>query len=679
VAGVSGARGPAERERGAPSRNRTQRVRAIVPEPLAWRDGHPFSDRYGDAYATGDGAMPQAKHVFLGGNRLPQHWQGCGQFVVLEVGFGLGINFLATWQAWRDDPQRCAALHVVAIELHPVTAADLRAVVPPELATLGAALAAQWPLPLSGLHRLSFEDGAVTLTLALGDAAHLLPQLALGADAIYLDGFAPRRNPAPWQAATLKTLARIARPGATAATWCVAAEVRAALTQAGFEVERVPGFGAKRQMLVAHFAPRWTVRRHPPAAAYRGERSALVIGAGLAGAATAHALARRGWQVEVLERNAAPARATSALPAGLLHPQVTPDDSVLARLSRAGYLYTLQLLGALGLSAAARPMGVLQLAADDAEAGAMARACDALALPGAYARHVDAAVATDLAGVPMTRGGLWFERGCAIDAAQFTRALLAAGGERIRVRTGVEVQKLTAVDGQWLVQWSCDSDHGIAVRDSAERANVAPSSARAAIVVLANGLDVPRLVPVPQAQLRPVRGRLSLLAGSLSPLRCALAGDGYAVPGIDGGAAAVGSTYELELPGSPGFDDDPQRAHEGNLARLRRLLGVAGEVAVQGLFDGVRCVSADRLPLAGAMPSAAQLDMAGAGPQLSDLPRLPGLACLTALGSRGLTLAPLLAELIAAQLEGEPLPVERDLAAAVDPARFALQRLRRGR
>jgi tRNA 5-methylaminomethyl-2-thiouridine biosynthesis bifunctional protein len=676
---VSGARGPAEREPGAPSRNRTQRVRAIVPEPLAWRDGHPFSTRYGDAYATGDGALPQAKHVFLGGNRLPQRWQGCGQFVVLEVGFGLGINFLATWQAWRDDPQRCAALHVAAIELHPVTAADLRRAFPPELAKLGAALAAQWPLPLSGLHRLRFEDGAVTLTLALGDAGHLLPQLALGADAFYLDGFAPRCNPAPWQAATLKALARIARPGATAATWCVAAEVRAALTQAGFEVERVPGFGAKRQMLVARFAPRWTVRRHPSATAYAGERSALVIGAGLAGAATAHALARRGWQVEVLERNAAPACATSALPAGLLHPQVTPDDSVLARLSRAGYLYTLQLLGALGLSAAARPMGVLQLAADDAEADAMARACDALALPVAYARHVDAAVATDLAGVPMTRGGLWFERGCAIDAAQFTRALLAAGGERIRVRTGVEVQKLTTVGGQWLAQWSGDSDHGNAARGSAERANVAPSSARAAIVVLANGLDVPRLAPVPQGQLRPVRGRLSLLAGSLSPLRCALAGDGYAVPGADGGLAVVGSTYELELPGSPGFDDDPQRAHEGNLARLQRLLGVAREVAVHGLFDGVRCVSADRLPLAGAVPNGAELGMADAGLQLSDLPRLPGLACLTALGSRGLTLAPLLAELVAAQLEGEPLPVERDLAAAVDPARFALQRLRRGR
>jgi tRNA 5-methylaminomethyl-2-thiouridine biosynthesis bifunctional protein len=196
--------------------------------------------------------------------------------------------------------------------------------------------------------------------------------------------------------------------------------------------------------------------------------------------------------------------------------------------------------------------------------------------------------------------------------------------------------------------------------------------------VLANALDVPRLAGVHHARLRLVRGRLSLLeAAPLQPLRCALAGDGYLVPGEDGGAAAVGSTYEIELPGSPGFDDDPQRAHEGNLARLQRLLAVPPQVEVRGLFDGLRCVSEDRLPLAGAVP--ADLEAVGPGLQLADVPRLPGLACLTALGSRGLTLAPLMAELVAAQLEGEPLPFERDLLAAVDPARFALQRLRRGR
>jgi tRNA 5-methylaminomethyl-2-thiouridine biosynthesis bifunctional protein len=156
-----------------------------------------------------------------------------------------------------------------------------------------------------------------------------------------------------------------------------------------------------------------------------------------------------------------------------------------------------------------------------------------------------------------------------------------------------------------------------------------------------------------------------------------MAGDGYVVPGYGEGCAAVGSTYEVELPGSPGFDADPQPAHEGNLARLQRLLAAPPAVQVRGMFEGLRCVSHDRLPLAGAVP--ADVAAVGPGPQLADVPRLPGLACLTALGSRGLTLAPLMAELIAAQLEGEPVPLERDLVAAADPARFALEKLRRGR
>jgi tRNA 5-methylaminomethyl-2-thiouridine biosynthesis bifunctional protein len=637
---------------------RAERVRAIVPEPLAWRDGHPFSARYGDIYASDAGALAQARHVFLAGNDLPRRWHGADQFVVVEVGFGLGISFLATWAAWRADPQRCRRLHVVGIELHPVAAEDLRAALPPELAELGAALAARWPLPLSGLHRLEFDAGAVTLTLAFGDAAHLLPQLALGADAFYLDGFAPHCNPAPWQAATLKSLARLARPAATAATWCVAGEVRAALTQAGFEVERVAGFGSKRHMLVARFAPRWAVRRHAPPQPYAGDRRAIVIGAGLAGAAAAHALARRGWQVRVLERESAAARATSALPAGLLHPQVTPDDSLLARLSRAGYLCSQRWLGHPFAAHGARRLGVLQLAADAADVAAQARACTDLRLPAAYAAAVDAAAAATVAGVATGRGGLWFADGAAIDVAALTRALLESDPARITLRAGVDVERLARVDGRWIAYWR-------------------GGASEAAAVVLANAFDAPRLAPLPCAALRPVRGRLTLLDDPLPSLRCALAGDGYLVPGSDTQPAVVGATYELALPGTPGFDADPARAHEGNLARLQRLLGRALPVRVHGLFDGLRCVSPDRLPLAGALPAA--LEWVGPGSQLADLPRTPGLACLLALGSRGLTLAPLLAELVAAQLEGEPLPVERDLAAAVDPARFALQRLRRGR
>ena len=309
----------------------------VQPARLAFDpSGAPYSERYGDVYASREGALGQARHVFLSGNGLPERWRGREQFVVLETGFGIGTNFLATWQQWRDDARRCRRLHFVSIERHPLAAADLIAAAPAELRMLAQQLAACWPLPLPGLHRREFEAGGIVLTLAFGDARVIAQRLKVGADAIYLDGFAPDRNPEMWEASVLKAIARCARTDATLATWTTARAVRDALATCGFALETRPGFGHKREMLAGRYAPAWKVRRHEPPVAYRGERSAIVIGAGIAGSACAEALARRGWSVRVIDRAAQPASAGSSLPAGLLHPVLAVDDARLARLVRAG-------------------------------------------------------------------------------------------------------------------------------------------------------------------------------------------------------------------------------------------------------------------------------------------------------------------------------------------------------
>ena len=145
----------------------------LIPAELAFAgDGTPFSPRYGDIYHSSQGGLAQARHVFLAGNQLPARWTDCQRFVILETGFGLGLNFLATLQAWRavaGPGGRC--LHYVAVEKHPFRLDDLRQVHKhwPELAQLAAELHAQWPLPLPGLHRLDLGD--VILTLAFGDTS----------------------------------------------------------------------------------------------------------------------------------------------------------------------------------------------------------------------------------------------------------------------------------------------------------------------------------------------------------------------------------------------------------------------------------------------------------------------------------------------------------------------------
>jgi tRNA 5-methylaminomethyl-2-thiouridine biosynthesis bifunctional protein len=231
----------------------------LIPAPLVFRDdGTPYSPRHDDIYHSAAGALAQARHVFLDGNGLPARWRVKRRFIVLETGFGMGINFLATWAAWRDDPQRTSALEFVSIEKHPFSADDLRAahaaiIDDTAVAPLADALASAWPPLEAGVHRFAFVPGAVTLTLAFGAADDLLPRLAdhgLTADAIYLDGFAPARNPDMWTPAIFASLARIAKDDATFATYTSSGHVKRALIDNGFDYRKVAGFGGKRAMLV---------------------------------------------------------------------------------------------------------------------------------------------------------------------------------------------------------------------------------------------------------------------------------------------------------------------------------------------------------------------------------------------------------------------------------------------
>ncbi|SAK44432.1 5-methylaminomethyl-2-thiouridine methyltransferase [Caballeronia hypogeia] len=229
-------------------------------------DGTPYSPRHDDIYHSTAGALAQARHVFLKGNGLPARWRQRTHFTVLETGFGMGINFLATWDAWRSDPTRARQLHFVSMEKHPFSANDLchahAAIIDDApLTPLADALSSAWPslMPLMpGIHMLGFEQGAITLTLAFGDAGDYLPRLpdyGIRADAIYLDGFAPAKNPDMWTPGIFASLACIASDDATFATYTSAGSVKRALLQSGFEYRKVAGFGGKRAMLVGERAP----------------------------------------------------------------------------------------------------------------------------------------------------------------------------------------------------------------------------------------------------------------------------------------------------------------------------------------------------------------------------------------------------------------------------------------
>ena len=637
------------------------RVPLVPATPAFDANGTPWSPEYGDIYHSADSGPGQARHVFLGGNGLPARWANERIFTIVETGFGLGLNFLTTWEAWRADPARPRRLHYVSIEKHPFSREGLAQLHAryPEVSSLAARLQSAWPPTLPGTHRLEFEDGGVTLTLIFGDVSDALPGLRFAADAIFLDGFAPDRNPGMWAPEVMRALARCVRPGATLATYTTARAVRDALAHAGFVTELPPGFGRKRNMLAGRFAPRGTPRRGPPPAPTWEERCAIVIGAGLAGAAVCERLAARGWHVDLVERQPAPAAEASGIPAGVFHPHISRDDSLLSQLTRAAYLYSLQRWTAQDTTGdlAWRRCGVLQLAKDARDEARMAATVHALRLPSDYASYLPRASAEQRTGRELRFGGWWFPQSGWMRPAPLVASQLAAASVRgmLKSHLGTEVQALHR-DGH---RWRIVAANGKEI-------------AHAPVVVLANSNDAARLVPF-GARLKKVRGQLTCLPAGSMPLPAAvLAGSGHLIPNADG-SAILGATFDYD----DNLAEPRAEDHAGNLERLERLLPGASphvDAAALGGAVGFRCVSPDRLPLIGALPDG---DAESPGLPARDFPRLPGLYGAFAYASRGLIWAALAGELIACALEGEPPPVPGELADAIDPARFVIRRGRR--
>ncbi|GCB04582.1 tRNA 5-methylaminomethyl-2-thiouridine biosynthesis bifunctional protein MnmC [Ralstonia sp. SET104] len=645
--------------------------------PQLTSDGTPFSAQYDDVYHSTEGGLAQANHVFLAGNGLPGAWRGKRVFSIVETGFGQGLNFLATWAAWRDDPQRCARLDFVSIEKHPFDRAGLSIVHPRSgaLAPLAETLRQSWPVPVPGVHRLVFEGGRVTLTLLFGDATEMLPQLSCAADAFYLDGFSPAKNPDLWQPRVFKQLARVARAGATLATYTAAGFVRRGLQEAGFEAHKAPGFGTKRDMTIARFPTYWRTRRGPAEAPVWSERHAIVLGAGLAGCSVAERLASRGWRITLIDANDGPACGTSAHRAAAMHPHVSIDDSVLSRLSRAGNLLARCHWSALdraGITTGFRPTGVLQLAEHADDAIDQQRVVQALGYPTDYVDWLNAEQAAERVGARVPQGGLWFAQAGWVALPDVCRANLAAAGAAIDARWNTHVESLRQDGDQWQ---ALDARGGLI--------------ASAPVVVLANSVGAARLAPLKSASLKPVRGQLtdvpvtSLEAGAAWP-NAVVCGDGYLLPAEPGAQTVrTGSSFQ------PGESELAERIadHAANLGRLAKLqphqsaaLTKLDPSQLHG-YVGVRCVSANRLPLIGPLADEAAAMAPGfrlRGPH-AQLPRLAGLYAALAYGSRGLTWSVLGAELLAAQIDGGPLPLESDLATALDPGRFILRALQHGR
>lgn len=632
-----------------------------MAEPVDWLvDGTPYSPRFGDRYHGEHGGLDQARQVFLAGCGLPAAWAGQAQWRILETGFGLGLNFLVTWAAWRADPARPRRLHFISCEAWPVSADDLMRAAPAdsELQELARQLQAQFWGLLPGVHRLSFEGGRVLLTLYIGDAQAMLRQQQPVADTVYLDGFSPSHNPDMWSVHLLKAVARCCRRGTSLATWSVARAMCDGLAQCGFEVAKVPGMAPKRDNLRAVFDPRWQPRAgHPvlPDVAVTAPARCLVIGAGLAGAAVAGSLARRGWQVAVLDSAESPAAGASGLPAGVFASHVSPDDSVLSRLSRAGVRTTLQTLEQLPADTRGgdwSDCGALEHRVDGTPGLAW---CDGPGLDWSRPATPEQLAAS---GLPPDATACWHARGGWVRPPRLIQRLLDHPGITWHGRT--EVARLRRTPGNAPVWQALGA--------------TATLLGEAELVVVCAGPQSMTLAGAPW-KLQPLRGQIAWGLHAQAPPhapwpRQPLNGHGNLVPHVpmaEGPGWVLGSTFERDQTALPPNAPDQAAALAANHERLRGLAPALADALApafaqaplqpQGAlrtWAAVRCAAPDRLPIVGPVDAAHHA----------------GLWVCTAMGARGLTLSLLCGELLAARLHGEPLPLDAKLARSLSTERL---------
>ncbi len=569
---------------------------AMTGSPLDWTpDGQPRSRLFGDVYFSAEDGLAETRAVFLDGCGLPEAWQGRRRFVVGELGFGTGLNIAALLDLWRRSRPDGAQLHVFTVEGFPVTAQEAARALGrwPELGEAAQALTRRWPGSARGVHRVELPEFSAIVDVAVQDVAQALAGWTGRADAWFLDGFSPALNPQMWSDEILALVGARSAPDARAATFTVAGQVRRGLAAAGFEVEKRPGFGRKRERLEARF---------PGQTREGSARRVAIVGAGIAGAAAARAVRTLGGDAVVFEA-AQPGAGGSGNPAALVTPRLdaglgAPAELFARAFARAARLYA-------EVPDAIVTRGVLQLVAGERDLSRFGKiAASDLFEPGSL----------EVIGPDVVAARLGEPAPAALDQRE---ALVVEPAPLLETWTGeVRRRRLASLD-------DLDAD----------------------AVIVAAGMFSADLLPA--LTLNPVRGQASWARGH--GFEAAAAWGGYVLPTREG--VLFGATHDRD-------DEDASVRPEDHARNLQTLAGVLPALAARlstSPLEGrasIRATTPDRLPIAGQMGA-------------------PGVYALTGFGSRGFSLAPLLAEHVAALALGAPSPLPAAAQALVDPARFA--------
>lgn len=638
-------------------------------------NGVPRSKQFDDSYFSSAGGAEECRHVFLGGNNIKSRIQNCEMFAIGEIGFGIGINFLTTAETWNKHRPEGAKLHYISIEKHPVTLEDLHKFYSrySDSFFLVKEFLAHYPLPVAGTHHINFQPSNIALTLIFEDAFTVLPNLEFSADAWFLDGFAPNKNPELWATSIATEIFRLTKNHGTFASFSAARTVKENFATAGFKIAKQKGFGSKRDMLTgirvhelkSDFPIKkksWFLNKtHKPL-----NKHALVIGGGLAGAAVSAALAARNWKTTIIERHATIAAEASGNINAILMPRLSIDHDVQAQLTLQGYFYTLHYLSylkTLAKNCLWHPCGVIQLPRDRAQWQRMRKIVSQENISPTLLRPVSQDEASKLSGCDLAYGGWYFPDAGWVEPGSICATLLEQY-ENILFVGAQEITSIEYSDGQW---------HALNSQQS--------TVATAEVIILANALSVNNFRQTRWCKLRPKRGQITLIPDTQSSVhpKTVICADAYITPSSNN-YLALGASFVTNDTNT----DIRESEHQESFDKVGKFIPGFSSPAMHAINGraAIRAVSSDRLPIVGPVANEQSFSRKftpaamGASNVRYPVPDyLSGLYIASGFGSRGLAWIPICAEALACIINNEPLPFPQNIANAIHPNRFLMKQL----
>ena len=674
-------------------------------------NGTPVADHFDDVYFSNDSGIDETRHVFINGNNLHERWlaHDCAHFVIAETGFGTGLNFLVVMQEFAHfraaHPQHSLKkLFFISTEKFPLAKKDMRKAlnVFDSLENEAAALSNNYPTALEGCHRRHFDEFSTTLDLWIGDVHELMPQWHSPKDGLvdawFLDGFAPSKNPDMWTDSLFTQMARLSKKDTTFATFTAAGIVKRGLNAAGFTIVKRKGFGRKRDMLTGFFNPDVSSTKRLERAFqgpyYRYNKEPLkpnsriiIIGSGLAATSAAFALAKRGMQITLCHDKDTLATGASGNAQGGFYPQLHSQASIASRLQAHSFLYAAHIYKRLFSSIKQQSShvafdfcGVVQLNFNSKVAERQKKLVNNHVWPENLIKHVDAETLSHIANIPLPYDGLYIEQGGWISPPDLVRCLV----EQAKQYTHIDVKDNYTYQSH-NVRTITSEKQGNEEHQCIEVTFSNGEVLSADHLILATGAGAVNDSAFQSLPLRPVRGQVEAIPtqAPISQLATVLCHKGYMTPALNN-RHALGSTYVK----NDMCTEVRTQETEQNLNTHKQAMANTS-IVEQLTHDGqaraaIRVGSPDHQPVSGMLtnfealkPDYVDLSLGKPLHTAKALPPIP-ISTVCCLGSRGLTTAPLMAELLASELTHEPLPLNNDLCNAVHPARFMIRDCIRG-